>query len=283
MELLVPPKAPDVGMGKRVEYKVHEAGFGDGYETRLSVINNKGQKINLSWTMLTFAQADDLEDFFDAKAGAEPFLYGPPNWGLPLPWKCKSWDRTHEGMWETVTATFERVFDVSSLSGGGESGPTGIVVLRKTAAQWASENPLLEDGTFGIETDTDLYKIGDGVSVWLSLPYMRAPLPGNTPVAHIEQRTAAAWRALDPILTDQTIGYEIDTRRAKIGDGSTRWVNLPYLVTDGDSPVTGYGSLSGGSSAARVPEFVLDGGQAPTRGDVTLEVDAGIGAGRTLV
>ncbi len=42
MELLSPPKAPDVGMGKRVDYKVHEAGFGDGYSTRLSVINNKG-------------------------------------------------------------------------------------------------------------------------------------------------------------------------------------------------------------------------------------------------
>ena len=282
MELLVAPKNPDVGMGKRVNYTVHEAAMGDGYSTRLSVINNKGQKVNLSWTMLTFAQADDLEDFFDAKAGAEPFLYGPPNWGQALPWVCKTWDRTHEGMWETVSATFERVFDVSSLSGGGESGPTGIVVLRKTAAQWASENPLLEDGTFGIETDTDLYKIGDGVSVWLSLPYMRAPLPGNTPVAHIEQRTAAAWRAFDPILTDQTIGYEIDTRRAKIGDGSTRWVNLPYLVTDGDSPVAGFGSLSGGTSAARVVEYVLEGGAQVNRAATTLEVNAGESASRFL-
>lgn len=282
MELLSPPKAPDVGMGKRVDYKVHEAGFGDGYSTRLSVINNKGQKVNLSWTMLTFAQADDLEEFFDARAGAEPFLYGPPNWGGALPWVCKTWDRTHEGLWETISATFERVFDVSSLSGGGEGQITGITVLRKTAAQWTSENPLLEDGTFGVETDTDLYKIGDGVSVWGSLPYMRAPLPGNTPVAHIEQRTAAAWRAFDPILTDQTIGYEIDTRKAKIGDGSTRWVNLPYLVTDGDSPVTGYGSLSGGTAASRVPEFVLDGGAEVTRAVTTLEVDSGQSAERFL-
>lgn len=282
MDLLVPPKSPDVGMGKRVNYTVHEAALGDGYSTRLSVINNKGQKVNLSWTQLTFAQADDLEDFFDAKAGAEPFLYGPPNWGQALPWVCKTWDRTHEGMWETVSATFERVFDVSSLSGGGESGPTGIVVLRKTAAQWASENPLLDDGTFAIETDTDLYKIGDGVSVWLSLPYMRAPLPGNQPVAHIEQRTAAAWRAFDPILTDQTIGYEIDTRRAKIGDGSTRWVNLPYLVTDGDSPVVGFGSLSGGTSAARVVEYVLEGGAQVNRAATTLEVNAGESASRFL-
>lgn len=282
MDLLVPPKSPDVGMGKRVNYTVHEAALGDGYSTRLSVINNKGQKVNLSWTMLTFAQADDLEEFFDARAGAEPFLYGPPNWGSALPWVCKTWDRTHEGLWETISATFERVFDVSSLSGGGEGGITSITVLRKTAAQWTSENPLLEDGTFAVETDTDLYKIGDGVSVWGSLPYMRAPLPGNEPVAHIEQRTAAAWRALDPIMTDQTIGYEVDTRKAKIGDGSTRWVNLPYLVTDGDSPVTGYGSLSGGTAAARVPEFVLDGGAQVTRAVTTLEVDSGQSAERFL-
>lgn len=42
---------------------------------------------------------------------------------------------------------------------------------RGTAAEWIAANPVLSDGEIGIETDTDKYKIGDGTSQWLSLPY----------------------------------------------------------------------------------------------------------------
>jgi phage-related protein len=270
-------------MGKRVTYAVHEANFGEGYQTRLSVINNKGQTLDLSFGMLTQIQADDIEDFLDSQAGAKAFLYGAPGFGGVLPWVCKEWRREHQGLWFRITAAFVRVFDVASLSGGGDAGPTGITVLRQTAAQWSSENPLLDDGVFAIETDTDLYKIGNGVSVWTSLPYMRAPLPGNQPVAHVEQRTAAAWRTFDPIMSDQTVGYEIDTHRAKIGDGSTRWLNLPYLVTDGDSIVQAYAALSGGTSASRVPELILEGGRGTGRPARDLTVDSGSSAGRTII
>lgn len=40
-----------------------------------------------------------------------------------------------------------------------------------TAAEWASENPVLMAWEFGIETDTRRGKIGDGVTAWNSLPY----------------------------------------------------------------------------------------------------------------
>lgn len=42
---------------------------------------------------------------------------------------------------------------------------------RGTAAQWTSVNPTLLAGEPGYETDTLKYKIGDGVTVWTSLPY----------------------------------------------------------------------------------------------------------------
>lgn len=42
---------------------------------------------------------------------------------------------------------------------------------RDTAASWASINPLLAEGEMGLETDTDLFKIGDGANLWNDLPY----------------------------------------------------------------------------------------------------------------
>ena len=48
----------------------------------------------------------------------------------------------------------------------------GIVRAKnKTAAQWASENPILRDGELGHEKDTHKSKVGDGVTAWNGLPY----------------------------------------------------------------------------------------------------------------
>lgn len=42
---------------------------------------------------------------------------------------------------------------------------------RGTAALWTSTNPILGLGEPGHETDTQLRKIGDGVTAWTDLPY----------------------------------------------------------------------------------------------------------------
>ena len=48
----------------------------------------------------------------------------------------------------------------------------GKVLLRNdTATNWATENPTLGKGELGIEIDTGLFKIGDGLTAWNSLPY----------------------------------------------------------------------------------------------------------------
>ena len=43
--------------------------------------------------------------------------------------------------------------------------------LRGTAAAWTSNNTVLLDGEWGLETDTNKAKFGDGVTAWNSLPY----------------------------------------------------------------------------------------------------------------
>lgn len=42
---------------------------------------------------------------------------------------------------------------------------------RGTALQWSTANPTLGSGEMGIETDTQQFKIGDGLTVWNLLPY----------------------------------------------------------------------------------------------------------------
>lgn len=48
---------------------------------------------------------------------------------------------------------------------------TKIALRNDTAAKWESVNPILLSGEIGIETDTNLFKIGDGSSSWNDLQY----------------------------------------------------------------------------------------------------------------
>lgn len=54
---------------------------------------------------------------------------------------------------------------------------------RGSSAQWAATNPVLRDGELGIDKDTGVVKIGDGVKVWSDLePFMGSqylPLHGK--------------------------------------------------------------------------------------------------------
>ena len=46
-----------------------------------------------------------------------------------------------------------------------------IQVRRGTAAQWTSANPTLAAGELGVESDTNLFKFGNGSSSWTALAY----------------------------------------------------------------------------------------------------------------
>jgi len=54
-----------------------------------------------------------------------------------------------------------------------------IQVRRDSAANWTSANPTLAQGEPGFETDTNKLKIGDGTTVWSSLPYYAADISGS--------------------------------------------------------------------------------------------------------
>lgn len=46
-----------------------------------------------------------------------------------------------------------------------------IQLRRDTAANWTSANPTLASGEIGLETDTDQFKVGNGVAAWSALSY----------------------------------------------------------------------------------------------------------------
>lgn len=49
----------------------------------------------------------------------------------------------------------------------------------------------------------------------------------------VRRDTAANWTATDPTLSAGEFGYEADTGKVKIGDGSTAWTALGYIGDDG--------------------------------------------------
>ena len=49
---------------------------------------------------------------------------------------------------------------------------TRIVLRHDTAAKWNEINPTLKEGELGIETDTGLMKVGNGLGTWTTLDYI---------------------------------------------------------------------------------------------------------------
>lgn len=108
-----PPKAPDRGLTKKSQTKTLEADFGDGYSQRANDgLNNIRRNLPLTWTLLTPEEADEIESFLEARKGSEAFFYTAPRDTTPKKWRCKTWDRTMNGVDDTITATFEQVFDL---------------------------------------------------------------------------------------------------------------------------------------------------------------------------
>ena len=81
-------------------------------------------------------------------------------------------------------------------------------------------------------------------------------------VTQIQNRrgTAAQWTAANPVLAAGEFGVETDTNKAKIGNGSTAWNSLSYIITGSAGTVT---SITAGTG--------LTGGTITTTGTVAID------------
>jgi hypothetical protein len=76
----------------------------------------------------------------------------------------------------------------------------------------------------------------------------------------IRRGTAAQWTSANPTLAAGEFGYETDTGKAKIGNGSTAWSSLSYSLTGSAGTVT---SITAGTG--------LSGGTITTTGTIAID------------
>jgi hypothetical protein len=63
---------------------------------------------------------------------------------------------------------------------------------RGTASRWTSTNPVLLAGEIGVETDTNKMKVGDGVTQWNSLGYMKVDAQSIS-YTHTQNASLSVW------------------------------------------------------------------------------------------
>ncbi len=59
---------------------------------------------------------------------------------------------------------------------------TRIIDRMDTAANWTTANPILSENEKGVESNTGLFKYGDGLQNWNDLEYFKPLLPVPLPV-----------------------------------------------------------------------------------------------------
>ena len=50
--------------------------------------------------------------------------------------------------------------------------PVTLQIRNSIAENWVTRNPVLAQGEYGLESDTFLLKVGDGIRDWQHLPYL---------------------------------------------------------------------------------------------------------------
>lgn len=104
--------------------------------------------------------------------------------------------------------------------------------LRGTAAAWTSNNPVLNAGERGVETDTGKEKVGDGATHWTSLTYTTdvSKLPGS--VVSVSSGTGVDAAVVAPTGTSNNgkaqarAYYTVDDFRAVIDVDDTNGLQL---------------------------------------------------------
>ena len=108
-------------------------------------------------------------------------------------------------------------------------------IRRDISVNWVSSNPTLAQGEMGLETDTNKFKFGNGVSNWNSLPYFKSgnvdSVNGQTGVVTITLNNLANVNQLNAInsgITSDKVS-EIDSNKNLIDELET---NKQDVITD---------------------------------------------------
>jgi len=103
--------APAYGVSKKSQPDIQVTQFGSGYSQRATFgINQNLKTWDFVWNNITETQSDEIEDFLDARGGAENFDYQPNGESASKKYICTSWNKTIPYKDRaTITATFIQV------------------------------------------------------------------------------------------------------------------------------------------------------------------------------
>ena len=99
-----------------------------------------------------------------------------------------------------------------------------IQVRRGTSTQWTSTNPILAAGEMGVETNTNLFKFGNGTATWTALSYAN-----NSDVA-IGEISQDAINAALTMGTGLTKTYSDGANTITIAIDDTVWATKAFVT-----------------------------------------------------
>jgi len=107
-----PAITPTYGIQKRSSPNVRIAEFGSGYSQRTTFGINQNPKSYTLTFEVSETDADTIEDFLDARGGAEHFDFTPPGESSSSKFICRDWSKSIPYLNRaTIQATFEQVFE----------------------------------------------------------------------------------------------------------------------------------------------------------------------------
>ena len=112
-----------------------------------------------------------------------------------------------------------------------------------SAAEWVNKNPILQAGEFGIENDTQKFKIGDGVTKWSNLPYVS----GITVDAELSSTSTNPVQ--NKVVTEALANVEVDTATNSEIDAALNLAGIGVLPENGVVPV-----IMGGTGATTIAD-----------------------------
>lgn len=115
MTVFDPSPCPDFNRVKRVTMRSIDVQFGDGYSQRAADgLNGVARTFQLTWSKLTAAQAQTIEDFFLAAEGYIAFDWAGSRDAVTRKYIVRNYQRNELAVpgFDTMTATLEQVFDL---------------------------------------------------------------------------------------------------------------------------------------------------------------------------
>lgn len=131
-----------------------------------------------------------------------------------------------------------------------------IRIRRATGAQWISANPILGNGEIAWETDTDIGKVGDGTTSYLTLPYALGVGTALESLASKVSVNEAPINPLHPTYGAKFDGVTDDTAavQAALDDAWTSSGSRPVVLQPGRT-------TGGGQANIKISQLKLNQGQ----------------------